>query len=240
MTRGLITGSAVTGTDGSATVSIPPRPYKPVVLLAPDSDQVAVAILSWTTDAAGNYTGFTVKAYYITPSVAKTTATVVSGISKTTATVLRDVSASTGTFVTGISVDRRNFTTASAVTGVSVSTGTFVTSIPGVTGDAAGRYTVDSYGVVHHDHAIPSPTTGTAVTGVSTTTGSFVTGITTTAGTTVVANVTASTGTAVTGVSKTTATVLGDVTASTTNVLSDVSLSASPAPNVRVFYLVVL
>ncbi|MEM4596675.1 MAG: hypothetical protein QXG54_05185 [Desulfurococcaceae archaeon] len=257
----ILSGKVVTGSNGTATITFPARATKPQVLLMPEADGVVAAVVGWVTDAGGNYTGVVIRTYYHVPSVSKTTESVVKSVSVSTGTVLSDVTPSTGTFVTGISVDRRNFTTASAVTGVSTSTGTFVTgvsvstgtfvrSIPSTTGDAAGRYSVDSSGVVHHDHPIGSPTTGTAVTGVtpstgtavtgvSTSTGTFVTGITTTAGTTVVANVTPSTGTAVTGISKSTATVVTGVTSSATSVLSDVALSASPAANVTVHYVIV-
>ena len=148
----LASGAVVTGPDGTATISFPARPSKPTILLMPDSDQVVAVVAGWVTDASGNYVGATVKAYKLVPSLSTTTATVVSGVSATTATV---------------------------VSGVSVSTGTFVTGIPSATGDAAGRYSVDSAGVVHHTHAIGAPSTGTAVTGVSTATTSVVSGVST-------------------------------------------------------------
>lgn len=58
-------------------------------------------------------------------------------------------------------------TAATVLADVTPSTDTFVKSIPSATGDAAGRYTVDANNVVHHDHPIPAPTTGSAVTGVA-------------------------------------------------------------------------
>lgn len=149
----LAVGMVVTGPDGAATISFPAWPSKPTILLMPDSDQVVAVVAGWVTDASGNYTGATVKTYKLVPSLSTTSTTAVTGVSTTTATV---------------------------VSGVSTSTGTFVTGIPTATGDAAGRYSVDSAGVVHHTHAIGSPTTASAVTGVSTSTTTVVSRVSTT------------------------------------------------------------